>query len=112
MIKRVYGKADSFDLIFIENGGIWIVSVPADLEDGRYVVELFAEDNFGFTSFYTGILYMFDGKAAFEMNDDDIYIGLHKEDFFVQISCDKEIDLKDDELILVFIDYDTVGGWI
>ena len=42
MIKRVYGKADSFDLIFIKNGDIWTVSVPADLEDGRYVVELFA----------------------------------------------------------------------
>ena len=55
---------------------------------------------------------MFDGKAVFEMNDDDIYIGLHKEDFFVQFSCDKEIDLKDDELILVFIGDDTAGGWL
>lgn len=111
MITRVYGKADNFELVFTEDGGAWSVLVPADLEDGKYVVELYAEDSYGFTSYFTAILYMFDGKAVLKLNEDDICFGMHGDDLAVLLLCEQEINMVSDEIYLNFLGGDTVGEW-
>lgn len=61
-ITRVWGKADQFDLVFSPSGDLWDAAVPADIEDGRYVVELFALDDVGNQAYWTGILYINSSK--------------------------------------------------
>lgn len=61
MVTRVWGKADSFELVFSHSGDSWRswnASVPADLADGQYIVELYCEDDGGNTAYWTGILYL------------------------------------------------------
>lgn len=110
MITRVYGKADNFELEFTWDGSVWNAAVPADLSDGKYVCEFYAVDNYGFTSYYTGILYMFDGKAVIELSKDDIYIGFYADDISLSSHEDIGLNLLSD----VFLDYigsEIVGEW-
>jgi len=58
MVTRLWGKADSFELVFSPIGELWQTEVPADLEDGQYVVELYCEDDGGNRAYWTGILYL------------------------------------------------------
>lgn len=63
-IIRLWGTADKFEIEFDLNPstGRWDVTIPADLEDGHYVVELFAMNEFGETGYWTGVLYMLQGR--------------------------------------------------
>jgi hypothetical protein len=63
MIVSVTGHADTYDLVFKQGqDGIWAVSVPPDLSDGRYVCDIYVTDSVGKTAYWTGILYMTDGR--------------------------------------------------
>lgn len=65
MVIRVWGKADRLELVFSNLGNDnWVASVPADLEDGQYVVELYCEDDGGNRAFWTGILYLSNSENA------------------------------------------------
>lgn len=79
MIVAVYGTCDNFDVVFSHVGGDrWETDVPADYTDGRYVVELYAKDTAGFLIRWSGILYMYDGRAFFlevVRNTDKVLIG-------------------------------------
>ena len=67
-IIRVWGVADSFTLEYSEGtDGRWNVSVPADLQDGQYAVEIFAQNRIGAIGFWAGILYMHRGKAVLHL---------------------------------------------
>lgn len=112
MIKRVYGKADKYEIEFREDGGVWNAAVPADLTDGKYVVELWAIDDFGFTSYYTGILYMFDGQAVLKLAQDDIFIGFYQDDISVSLCDNVELLLISDTINLEFIGSEIVGDWV
>lgn len=63
-IIRLWGTADKFEIEFDKNDatGQWDVTIPADLEDGHYVVELFAMNEYGETGYWTGVLYMLQGR--------------------------------------------------
>ena len=103
MITRVYGKADNFELEFKLDGGVWNAAVPADLSDGKYVCEFWAVDSYGYTSYYTGILYMFDGKAVLELVKDDIVIEVCPSDFALILGePDFTLELLGD---IILIDY-------
>ena len=82
MIVRLYGKADSLDIVFTKNEhNIWTCSVPPDLKDGRYVVALTGVDAAGFICYYTGILYMCDGRfVCIDLVQDDIICRLLDDD--------------------------------
>lgn len=58
MVKRVYGKCDSKDIIFFFNSesGLWETTIPRDA-DGEYIVEIYAEDEAGNTSFFAKMLF-------------------------------------------------------
>lgn len=65
MVISVIGKADEHDLVFeLTASGKWEAIVPADLDDGKYFLELWVTDNADNTAYYTAILYMFDGRIT------------------------------------------------
>lgn len=64
-IVRVWGTADSIDLVFTHvSGNDWAVNVPPDLSDGQYACQIFAENSAGEWCMWTGILYMHCGIAC------------------------------------------------
>ena len=74
MITAVWGRADSFDVIFTPSGaGDWRVSVPPDLSDGQYAVEIWAENDAGEQAYWTGTLYMVDSVLVCLHLTDDPY---------------------------------------
>lgn len=111
MIERVYGKADKYEIEFAEDGGLWKAAVPADLTDGKYVVELWAIDSFGFTAYFTGILYMFDGQAVIELTQDDIYLGFYQDDLSLSLCEDIELLLMSDTVYIDLVETEIVGDW-
>ncbi len=65
MVIKVWGKADSFELVFSHiSGDIWQTEVPTDIRDGQYVVELYALDDSGNQAYWAGILYLCNSKAV------------------------------------------------
>lgn len=61
MVMRLWGRADLYELAFspLDNEGEqWSAAVPADMEDGQYAVELYAEDDSGNVAYWTGMLYL------------------------------------------------------
>lgn len=68
-ITRVWGKADTFDIEFTEKtDGKWCVNIPPDFTDGQYAVELYAQNSYGERVYWTGILYMHNGRACLHFN--------------------------------------------
>ena len=59
-VKRVYGTVDGAEVILDSMGGNrWSVPVPLD-GDGKYVVEMIAEDEAGNLAFMARLLYTVD----------------------------------------------------
>lgn len=59
MVVRLEGKVDGKDVIFSwKEGDVWEATVPFD-EDGTYIVELTAYDEFGNVGFTTKVLVTF-----------------------------------------------------
>lgn len=62
---KVWGHADQYDLIFQQDeSGDWQASVPADLTDGQYACEFWAENAIGEQAYWSGILYMADSRLV------------------------------------------------
>ena len=58
MITSMYGHCDAFDVIYTQIGeNQWQATVPPDLTDGKYVVDIYGVDNTGFLVYWAGILY-------------------------------------------------------
>lgn len=71
---RMWGRADQHDLTFDQaSNGAWQASVPADLTDGRYVCEIWAENAVGEQTYWTGTLYMADSRLVCVHLMDDPY---------------------------------------
>ena len=68
-IIRVWGRADNFDIELSEKGGRWVCTVPPDIADGQYAVELHAVNLFGETAYWTGTLYMCNGVCHLEIKE-------------------------------------------
>ena len=61
MVTRVYGKADGAEVIFYhETGDIWKVDVPWK-SDGKYITEVFAEDEAGNVAYLCKMLFVISG---------------------------------------------------
>ncbi len=64
-IIAMCGHCDSFDVTYTKIGeNHWETEVPADLSDGKYVVEIYGLDETGYIAYWTGILYMFDSRVV------------------------------------------------
>lgn len=65
MIVSMYGRCDNFDVVYTKVGdGLWRTKVPADLSDGKYVVDIYGIDSTGYIVYWTGILYMYDSRVV------------------------------------------------
>ena len=63
-IVKVWGRADSIALEYSQLvDWCWYAEVPADMEDGEYAAEVYAQNACGGTAYWTGILYMHSGRA-------------------------------------------------
>ena len=108
MVVKVWGKADSFELVFSHLGDdVWNAIVPPDLEDGQYVVELYCEDDMGMRAYWTGILYLNNGEQVHVriVADKfkvwlvgDIGAGLQS-DAHVEMEADVELTMQDDQRV-------------
>lgn len=92
---RMWGRADTFDLTFsLTKNGDWQASVPADLEDGQYACEIWAENAIGEQVYWTGTLYMVDSRlVCIHLADDPYQV--------VMLPDHTEITLLDDRYIAV-----------
>lgn len=62
MVTRVYGTSDGVEIIFTPSeDGFWKCAVPV-AEDGQYIVDLYAEDEVGNTSYFATVLFTVDAK--------------------------------------------------
>lgn len=60
----MYGHCDDFEVTYTNVGkGLWQAEVPADLSDGKYVVDIYGVDTSGYIVYWTGILYMYDSRV-------------------------------------------------
>ena len=85
MIARLYGKADDFSLVFEQReSGEWAAIVPPDLLDGKYIVELWAENLIGTVSYYTAVLYLCNSKC--------VQLEIMQENTFVEILPGRFVD--------------------
>lgn len=102
-IINVWGMCDGIGIIFEENSaGTWECDVPADFDDGEYVVELYAKDLAGNVAYMTARLFIFDStNITLELIEDDFTITMLPDD--VTISCvdDVRTTILDDELSIV-----------
>ncbi len=65
MITAMHGHCDGFEVTYTKVGeGFWQAEVPADLSDGKYVVDIYAVDTTGYIAYWTGILYMYDSRVV------------------------------------------------
>ena len=65
MLIAMYGHCDSFEITYTKIGeNLWQSEVPADLSDGKYVVDIYGIDSTGYIVYWTGILYMYDSRVV------------------------------------------------
>lgn len=94
MVTRVWGRADSFELVFSPIGASWErwqAKVPADLEDGQYAVELYCEDEGGNTGYWTGMLYL--------NNSANVKLRIVSDQFKIWLEADTQEVLQDESQI-------------
>jgi len=75
-IEEMYGSCDGRNILFQHIGGNeWQCIVPADFDDGTYVVEIYAKTKTGSIVYYTAVLYMSNGKVvSLQAQKDDVIV--------------------------------------
>ena len=88
---EMWGKCDGKDIIFKEvQKGVFECTVPADFEDGTYILELWIKTNADTLLFTTALVYLCDSKCThFELLDDDIMVMI-QDDIQVKVVVDCE----------------------
>lgn len=91
MITAVWGRADGHNVVFQPSQrGDWWVSVPPDLTDGQYAVEIWAENDAGEQSYWTGTLYMVDSVlVCLHLADDPYMVRLLPERYEAYLMDDR-----------------------
>lgn len=91
-VIRVFGKADAYDIEFALKGEQWEVSVPPDMVDGVYAVQLTAIDENNVHAYRAGELYMVRGVCCFKIRElpyrayfraQEYEVSLHKRKYFI-----------------------------
>ena len=110
MVTRVWGRADSYELVFSLSGALWEAAVPADMGDGQYAVELYCEDDGGNTAYWTGWLYLNKSESVkVRIVEDKCRLWLVA-DMRVVMRDDMHVWLDDDRIRLKMSCVDYVGG--
>lgn len=85
-IIRVWGSADNIELELKQNNGRWVCSLPPDLVDGQYAVQLFAMRGNGETGMWTGVLYITNGIRCLHLNKEKYTLWLIPEQIRTQLT--------------------------
>lgn len=105
MIVRMYGTCDGKDIVFSKVADEqWICIVPADLADGTYIIEIWAETVHGYTIYTTAILYMCDSKCvSLKILDDWFKVHILSHSVTVRVKPDnlKVCIMKDKYIVKV-----------
>lgn len=64
-LVAVWGLCDGTEILFDETSeDVWETTVPADLDDGEYVVEVWGKTRTDFIIYTTAILYLCDSRLV------------------------------------------------
>lgn len=104
-IESMWGTCDGHGIVFTQvSYDTWTCDVPADLEDGKYIVEIFARTHTGFMLYTTAVLYMCDSKCvSLELMNDGYYVVIKTVDYDVKVLQD-DIDVRMNEYTVKLLD--------
>lgn len=85
-IVRVWGTADNIQLELKLDNGRWICSLPPDLIDGQYAVQLFAMRGNGSVGMWTGTLYVANGIRCLHLNQAKYTLWLNCEQYSILLN--------------------------
>lgn len=89
-LTAVWGTCDGVDILFEQTGGdTWEACVPADLQDGQYVVEIWGRTSTGYLLYTTAVLYLCDSKCVSLRFCEDISVKVWTQEHYVRISEDR-----------------------
>lgn len=100
MIKRVFGYLNGQEITLVQRDlKLWDVEIPK-VKEGKYIVEIFAEDEAGNISFFAKVFFEINANCTcvnFKMMNYD----LETENSECKESCDLDIHLKNYDLEVV-----------
>jgi hypothetical protein len=105
-IEKMYGICDGQNIIF-ENVGWndWQAIVPADFQDGTYVVEIYAKAYTGELIYYSAVLFMSDGRfVSLQPFDDGFYTIITEKNVCNLIENQISASIIDNRLFTTLID--------
>mgnify|MGYP004635987199 FL=1 len=89
MVVSMWGICDGADIIFTQTDDSaehWECIVPADLNDGTYVVEIWAQAQTGYIIYTTAVLYLCDGTMlSLEFDADDLFVQISTDDYLIEM---------------------------
>ena len=91
---EMWGKCDGMDIIFKEvKNNTFECVVPADFEDGMYILELWIKTNADAIAYTTALVYLCDSKCThFEWSNDDITVTIQDDiEVKVVVDCEHQI---------------------
>lgn len=93
MVTEIRGTVDGTEVTFEEINGQWVCFVPADFDDGMYILELWIKTNADAIAYTTAVVYLCDSKCTyFELLDDDIVVTIQDDiQVKVVVDCEHEI---------------------
>ena len=90
MVTEMWGTVDGTEVTYEEINGQWVCVVPADLEDGMYILELWIKTSADDIIHTTAIVYLCDSRFThLEMIEDDIFTII-QDDIQVKVVDDCE----------------------
>lgn len=100
MIVEMYGTCDGKNILFRNVGGnMWETIVPADMEDGTYIVEIYAKTKTGLIIYYAAVLYMCDSRfVSLTPVDDGFYVLINENRHYVNCRDDKFIEYAEGDV--------------
>lgn len=90
MIETMWGTCDGVEIIFTQTSvDTWECDVPADFQDGTYIVEIWAKTNSDMLIYTTAVLYICDAKCvALDLMPDGYFVQIKTEDYRVKLLQD------------------------
>ena len=112
MVTRVWGKADSFELVFSPLDALneqWEAHVPADIEDGQYAVELYCTDGSNIV-YWTGMLYLNRSETVqLRIVADAFRLWFEVDSMNIQMEAESELVIVPETQVILL---DTLQVWL
>lgn len=105
MVEEMYGLCDGKSIIFKYVGeGLWETIVPADMDDGKYIVEIYARLFTGDIIYYAAVLYICDSRfVSLTPIEDGNYVIISENRMYASVSELVHEELCKDGLVAVVL---------